>query len=177
MPNLINELISRELDDAFEGAEGMVLVSLNGLSVAETEGIRTALADHGVRLRMIRNRLALRSLKAKGYEPADDLFVGNMGACWGEAEDAIHAAKVLHSSPERKAGKVTLRGGIFEGNLLDQDAAVSLASLPSREELRAKVLGTIIAPAQKLVGLLNAPQGALARVLQARVDAGGESST
>ena len=77
MPNLINELVTKELDDAFSSAEGMILVSLSGLTVAESDNLRTALSEHGLRLRMIRNRLASRSLKAQGHEFPDDLFVGS----------------------------------------------------------------------------------------------------
>ena len=172
MPNLINQLISRELDHAFSEAEGAILVSLSGLTVEESENIRSALAEHGVRLRMVRNRLAQRSLEAQGFDVPDGTLVGNIGCCWGGAEDTIHAAKVLQGSPERKAGKVALKGGILEGNFLSPNEAVALASLPGRDELRAKVLGTLAAPAQKIASLLAAPQGALARVLQAHVDAG-----
>ena len=175
MPNLINELIVRELSTPFADSEALIFVSMAGLTVAETEGIRCALAEKGVRLRMLRNRLAKRVLAEQGHEAPDGLLVGNIGCCWGDAEDAINAAKVLHSSKERKDGKVALRGGVFEGSLLDDKEAVALASLPGRDELRAKILGTISAPAQQLVGLLAAPGGSLARVLQARVDAGEEA--
>ena len=140
----------------------------------ETENLRDSLAEQGVRLLMIRNRLAKIALKERGIEPPDGLLAGNVGACWGEAEQAIHAAKVLHKSDERKAGKVTLRGGLFEGSLLDDKEAVALAGLPGKDELRAKLLGTLAAPMQQLVGVINAPLGSLARVLQARVDAQGD---
>lgn len=173
MPNLINELIVRELSDSFSSSEGMVFVSMDGLTVAETEGLRNDLAEEGVSLRMLRNRLAKLALKDQGFETPESLLAGNVGACWGDAEETINAAKVLHKSAPRKAGKLSLRGGVFEGNLLDENEAVALASLPNRLELRAKLLGTLSAPAQQLVGMLSAPTGSLARVIQARVDAGG----
>jgi len=173
MPNIINQMIVRDLTSAFTGSEGMIFVSLSGLTVKETEGLRDGLAEQGVQLRMLRNRLATLALKEQGFDAPTGLFSGNVACCCGSAEEAIHAAKVLHTSPERKAGKVTLRGGVFEGNLIDENDAVALAALPSRDELRAKLLGTIAAPMQQLVGLLAAPGGAIARVLQARVDADG----
>lgn len=172
MPNLINKVILRDLSSAFENAEGLIFVSLSGLTVAESEGLRTSLAESGIRLRMIRNRLATIALAERGLEVPEGLLVGNIGCCWGTAEDAVAAAKVLHTSPERKAGKVALKGGVFEGELLGEQEAVALASLPTKDEMRAKVLGTLLAPAQSLVGVLAAPGGALARVLQARVDKG-----
>lgn len=175
MPNLINEMIKRELTDALSDAEGMVIVSLSGLTVAETEGLRVALAEQGVRLRMVRNRLARIVLRERGLEPPADLFVGNVAMAWGSPEETIHAAKVLAKSDARKAGKVAMRGGLLEGNLLDPAQATELADLPGRDELRSMMLGVISGPARKLVGLVNAPGASLARVIQAHVDAqGGE---
>lgn len=174
MPNLINRMVVRELNEAFESAESLVFVSLSGLTVAETEALRSALAERGVRLRMVRNRLARLALSERGFEAPEGMLVGNVACVWGGPEDAIHAAKVLHESDARRGGKVELRGGMLEGNLLAASDAVALASLPGREELRAKLLGTIQAPLQRLVSLAQAPQAALARVLQARLDAAPE---
>jgi len=171
MPNLINRLIVRELSQDFEGAEGMVVVALDGLSVEETEGLRNGLAERGVRMRMVRNRLARIALAERGVEAPADLLVGNVGLVCGGIEDAIHAAKVLHQSDARKSGKVTLRGGLLEGNLLGASEAQALAELPGRDELRARLLRVISGPAQGLVGLLHAPQSALARVIQAHAEA------
>ena len=171
MPNQINEMIARQLSDGFRGAEGMIVVSLSGLSVAETETLRESLAEHGVRLRMVRNRLALRALRERGVEAPTELFQGNVACAWGGPEAAIQAAKVVQGSDLRRTGKLSLRGGLLEGNLLDAAEATALASLPGKNELRAKLLGTIGGPLRGLVSLLVAPHGALARVLQARVDA------
>lgn len=178
MPNIINKIIVRELTDAFSNSEGMIFASLNGLTVAETETLRCALAEQGVRLLMVRNRLASLALTERGFEPPTGLLAGNIGCCWGDAEAAINAAKVLHKSDERKAGKVKLRGGVFEGNVLDETEAVALASLPGRDELHAMLVGTIAAPMQQLVCVLAANPSGLARVLQAHVDAddGAEES-
>jgi len=82
---------------------------------------------------------------------------------------------VLQDSGARKSGKVALRGGLLEGNLLDEKGAIGLAGLPGKLELRSMMLSAISGPARKLVGLLAAPQGALVRVIQARVDEGSES--
>ncbi len=171
MPNLINQMIARELTTAFAQANGLICVSFSGLSVAETETLRDALAERGVRLRVVRNRLARLALREKGFEAPEDLFEGSLACVWGRAEDAINAAKIMQQSALRKEGKLALKGGFLEGELLGPEAAAALASLPGREELRARLLGAIAGPAQKLVTLLKAPQGALTRVIQARVDA------
>jgi len=172
MPNQINTSIVRELSGAF-GAEGMVFVSLSGLSVKETETLRCSLAEQGVQLRVVKNRLATIALKENGHEAPKGFFAGSIGACWGSIEETIGAAKVVHTSDPHKAGKVAIKGAVLEGRLLGAAQAIELASLPGRNELRAKLLGTIAAPMQQLVSLLAAPQRAVARVLQARVDAAG----
>lgn len=171
MPNLINQMLVRELSEAFDSAEGMVIVSMNGLTVKETEQLRNSLAEHGVRLRMVRNRLAQRALAARGIDAPRDVLSGNVAFVWGGAEDAVHAAKVIAGSDAKKKGKLDFKGGLLEGNLLRAGEASALATLPGRQELRAMLLGCISGPAQKLVRLLQAPQGAVARVIQARIDA------
>ncbi len=176
MPNLINTIQKTELTDAFADADGLVFVSLKGLTVEETEGLRCGLFEHGVELHMVRNRIAKLVLKEKGLEIPEGVLVGNIGCCAGSAEDAINAAKVLHKSNARKEGKVALRLGMLEGNLLAGADAIAMASLPGRDELRSMLLSCLVAPSTNLVGLLAAPAGALARVIQARVDAGEEGA-
>jgi large subunit ribosomal protein L10 len=173
MPNLINKMIVRELTSAFSDAEGMVIVSLAGLSVEESEGLRDSLAEHGVQLRMVRNRLARIALRESGIEVPDDLLAGNVAVAWGNPEETIHAAKVLHESNARKAGKVAMRGGLLDGEVLGPDGAKALADLPGKDELRAMILGALSGPARGLVGVLAATPSGLARVLQARIDEGG----
>ncbi len=173
----INESIVRQLSDEFARAEGMVIVSLSGLTVKETESLRNALAESGVRLRMVRNRLAILALKNRGLEAADDLFVGSVACAWGSSEEAIQVARVVakaakSADPKRKA-KLAFKGGFFEGSLLDAKSAAALAQLPSKNELRAMLLGLPSGPARSLVTLLAAPGSSLARVVQAHADSDG----
>jgi large subunit ribosomal protein L10 len=176
MPNLINQIVVRQLSEEFAGAEGMVIVSLSGLTVEETENLRNSLAESGVRLRMVRNRLALRALRSRGLGPADELFSGNVACAWGSSETTVAIAKVVAQAikkvdPKRKA-TVAFRGGFFEGNLLDQRSAAALADLPGKNELRAMLLGLLSGPARSLATLVAAPGSSIARVVQAHVDAG-----
>jgi large subunit ribosomal protein L10 len=176
MPNLINEIIVRQLSDEFARAEGMVIVSLTGLTVRETEDLRKSLAENGVRLRMVRNRLARLALKSRGMEAGEDLFAGNVACAWGSAEDAVKIAKAVSKAskkvdPKKKVA-VAFRGGFFEGNLLDSKGAAALAELPGKDELRAMLLGAISGPARSLAVLLQAPCASLARVVNAHATKG-----
>ncbi len=176
MPNMINKMIVRELSEAFGSAQGMVIVNLNGLSAAESEGLRTSLAEQGVSLRVVRNRLARRALHESGIEAPDELLAGSVAMAWGAPEDAINAAKVLAKSEPGRKGKVRFRGGLLEGNMLDASGAAAMAKLPNKDELRAMMLGVLSGPARGVVGLLAAPSSALVRVIQARVDEGGSAA-
>lgn len=177
MPNLINEIIVRQLSDEFARAEGMVIVSLTGLTVRETEDLRITLAQSGVRLRMVRNRLARLALKNRGLEAGEDLFGGNVACAWGDSEEAVKiakaVAKAVKKADPKKKSKLAFRGGFFEGNLLDAKQAAALAELPGKDELRAMLLGLISGPARSLAVLVQAPGASLARVLQAHADKGG----
>jgi large subunit ribosomal protein L10 len=170
MPNLVNRLVSEEYQQSFQQAEGLLIVSLAGLSVEESEGLRSALDDAGARLRMVRNSLARRVLAEGGYEVGEDVFAGNVAIAFGSAEAAIQAAKVFTTPELKKAGKVQVRAGVLESRLLDAADAAALAGVPDKDTLRSKIIGCIQGPLRGLASVLQGNQGALARVLQAHAD-------
>ena len=174
MPNLVKQLVCKELESEFEGIDGMVLVSFAGLSVEESESLRDALAEKGVSFRMVQNKLARRVLADKGMEFPAEALQGNTGIAYGDAEAAINAAKIFSDPEVKKAGKVTIKAGMLEQNVLGKSDAAQLANVPDRDTLRAKILGCISGPARGLVGTLNALPSGLARVLQAHADQGGD---
>jgi len=173
MPNVVTEMIEREYASTLADSDAMVLVSMHGLSVSETESLRCGLAEQGVQLRVLRNRLAKRVMADKGVALDPEVFKGCVAIAWGSAEDAIQAAKVIHGAPIRKEGKIAFRAGLLEGEILGPDETSGLASIPGRDELRAMILGCLSGPARGLVGVIDACPSSIARVLQARVDAGG----
>ena len=181
MPNLINEIIVRQLSAEFARAEGMVVVAMTGLTVAQSEGLRDALAERGVRLRMVRNRLARLALAQRGVQASDELFGGNVACAWGSSEDAINVAKIVakaaRSVDPKKRAKIAFRGGFFEGSLIDARGAAALAELPGKNELRAQMLGLLSGPARALATLIAGPGSSLARVLQAKADKGEPAAT
>jgi ribosomal protein L10 len=173
MPSIVNKMALAQLSQAFGSAEGAVVVSLNGLTVAETEKLRTSLSKHGLRLRMVPSKLAIKAFKAAGHDFPRDAFKGNTAVAAGSSEAAIMAAKVFTTPEVKKAGKITLRAGLLDGQVLGPADAVQMANVPDKDTLRSKILGCISGPPQKLVGILAAPGASLARVLQAKVDAAG----
>ncbi|MEM6675358.1 MAG: 50S ribosomal protein L10 [Planctomycetota bacterium] len=179
MPNLVNEMVVRELEEEFKDADGMVLVSFGGLTVEESEDLRGKLAERNVRFRMVRNSLAKRVLADRDIVfPEDAALKGNTGIAYGDAEAAIDAAKIFSDKDVKKAGKVTLKGGVLEGNSLDASGAKALADLPDRDTLHAQLLGVISGPARGLATVINAVPSSVARVIQAHADAdaGGDDA-
>lgn len=179
MPNLVNKMVVRELESVLEQAEGMLLVSYAGLSVAESEGLRNELAKHGVTLHMVRNSLARRVFAERGFEFSGDALTGNTAAAMGSIEGVIGAAKVFTTPEVKKAGKVAIKGGLFEGRAIDAASANALADLPDRNTLRAQLLGAISGPARGLVMTLNGLPSGFARLLKARaekLEGGGAAS-
>lgn len=175
MPNLVNELVVRELTEEFRAAEGMLLVAFGGLTVKETEKVRGELAEKGVKFRIVRNNLARRVLKDRGLEFPEQALLGNTGIAYGDAEVPILAAKIFSSKELKKTGKVTLKASLLEGEVLDAERTKTLADIPDRESLYAMLLGVISGPARSLASVLHAVPSATARVLKARADSLQES--
>ena len=173
MPNIVKTMMVRELTESLKDAEGMLLVNMNGLTVAETEEIRNKLAEVDVPLRLVPNRLTRIALKERGIDAPAELLKGNVAVSWGDPEAAIHAAKVVKEAPARKDGRLTYVGGLMEGNLLNAEDAAALATMPGKNELRAQLLSALSGPARGLVQCLAGVPGGLARVIQARVDDAG----
>jgi len=170
MPSLVNRLVVRELTRELEGAQGMLFLTFAGLTVKESESLRGKLAAKGVRVRMLRNALARRVLAERGHELGAEVLSGNTALAWGPAEAAVHAAKVATEPEIKKAGKVRIRAGFLDGQLLSEKDATALASVPDRNTLNAKILGCISGPARGLVATLNGLPGGLTRILNARAE-------
>ena len=176
MPNIVKRVVNRELEQAFDGIEGLVMVSFGGLTVEESEALRNELAGKGIEFRMVQNSIARRVLLAKGFEFPKEALKGNTGIAYGDAEATITAAKIFTTKEVKEIGKVKIKGGMLEDNVLDAADAVQLAQVPDRDTLRAMLLGALSGPARGLVGTLHAVPGGLARVLQAHADQGEESA-
>ena len=174
MPNIVNQMVVRELTDAFEKSEGMLAVSFGGLGVKETEVLRGQLAEKGVRFRMVRNSLARRVLADRGIDLGEGTLKGNTAIAYGGPEEIIGAAKVFADPANKKSKKVTFKGGFFDGEALDAATAAQVADLPDRDTANSMLLGVISAPARGLVVALAGVQSNTVRVLQARVDKGEE---
>ncbi len=173
MPNLVNRMVVREYADMLSGEANLLVVSFHGLDMPSNEMLRNRLAEKGVPLRMVRNKLVGRVLAERGVEFEGETLLGNTAIAWGDAETVISAAKVLTEKDAKKLG-VKLKGAILDGKPLSSAEAVQLADVPDKETLRGMLLGVISGPARGLACVLNALPSSVARVIQAHADEGGE---
>ena len=147
----------------------VVVTRQSGLTVAEVSDLRRKMRAGGASYKVTKNRLARLALKGTKFEGIDPLFVGPTAVA--VSKDPVAAAKVAVDFA-RDNEKLTIVGGALGEKLLDAEGVKALASLPSLDQLRAKLLGLLQAPATKIAGVLAAPAGQLARVLKAHSEKG-----
>ena len=143
----------------------VVVVTRNhGLTVAQVTDLRNRMRAAGATFKVTKNRLARIALEGTPYQPLGDLLTGPTG--FATSPDPVAAAKVAVDFA-KTTDKFEIVGGAMGAIVLDADGIKSLASLPSLDELRARIVGLVAAPATKLAQLVNAPAGKLARVFGA----------
>ena len=149
----------------------VVVTHQTGLSVDEVTQLRRQMRSAGARYRVTKNRLARRAIEGTPFADLAPLFTGPTAIAY--SRDPVAAAKAAVEYANRN-NKLTVIGGGLSGQALDAAGIKALATLPSLDELRGRIIGLIQAPATKLAGLLQAPAGQLARVLAAHAEKSGE---
>ncbi len=152
------------LKGVFDGAGAVVVTHNLGLTVAEMTDLRGRLRKEGAELRVVKNTLAQKALAGAIGEAGDALFTGPVAIAY--APDPVSAAKVVTQFAKENE-KLAVMGGFMGTDILDKSAVSALATLPSLDQLRAKLIGLLQAPATKVAGVLQAPAGQLARVFNA----------
>jgi large subunit ribosomal protein L10 len=153
------------LKSVFNDAGAVVVTHYMGLTVAEMTDLRLRLRKEGAAIKVVKNTLALKALDGKLGEQGDKLFTGPVAIAYGP--DAVSAAKIAVQFAKEN-DKLKLVGGVLDQtNVLDEAGVRALATLPSLDELRGKLIGLIQAPATKIAGVLQAPAAQLARVFNA----------
>ena len=147
-----------------------VVVTHNlGMTVAETQSLRKQMRAAGASFKVAKNRLARLALAGTKFEGLTDLLKGPTGIAF--SKDAVAPAKVAAKFAKDNK-KFVILGGSFDGQTMDVAGIENLATMPSLDELRAKLVGMIQTPATRIAGVLAAPGGQIARVLAARAKQG-----
>ena len=153
-----------QLNGVFKTTSVAVVAQYSGLTVAQMQKLRTQMKQAGASVKVSKNRLAKIAL-----EGTDVVAIGPMlkgPTVIATSDDPVAAPKVAVEFAKANE-KFVIIGGSMGTTVLNVDGVKALASLPSLDELRAKIVGLLVAPATKLAQLANAPAGKLARVIQA----------
>ena len=144
---------------------GVVVITRNlGMTVAQSTTLRTKVREAGASYKVAKNRLAKLALKDTAYEGLGDLLTGPTAIA--TSVDPIAAAKAVVEFA-KTTDKIEIVGGAMGSQVLNAEGIKALASMPSLDELRAKLVGLIQAPATKIAQLSTAPAAKLARVFGA----------
>lgn len=152
------------LKGVFAGAGVVVIGHYSGLTVADLTVLRTRLRKEGGALKVVKNRLVKLAIDGTAKAGAAPMFTGPTAIAY--STDPISAAKVAVAYAKEKE-QFAILGGLFGDQVLNKDGIAALATLPSLDELRGKIVGLLQAPATKIAGVLAAPGGQLARVINA----------
>jgi large subunit ribosomal protein L10 len=144
---------------------GVVVVTRNlGMTVGQSTDLRTKMREAGASYKVTKNKLAKLAVAGTPYESLSDLLTGP--TAFATSTDPVAAAKVAVDFAKTN-DKFEIVGGAMGATLLDIDGVKALASLPSLDALRGKLVGLIQAPATQIVRIVQAPAGQIARVLSA----------
>jgi large subunit ribosomal protein L10 len=153
-----------ELNQIFKDANLMVVTRQTGLTVQEVTDLRRKVRAAGASYKVAKNRLTLRALEGTRFTALGSLFKGPTAIAY--SEDPVAAAKVIAAFAKDNE-KLSIVGGALGENTLDVAGVQALATLPSLDALRSKIIGLLQAPATKVAVVLAAPAGQLARVFGA----------
>jgi len=156
-----------ELSARLVSAQTVVLADYRGLPVEDITALRAQARASGVYLRVLKNTLARRAVQGTPFEKLAGQMYGPLA--YGISDDPVSAAKVLHTYAKGNE-KLVIKGGMMPNHLMTAKDVGDLATMPSREELLAMVLGTMQAPVARFVQTLNEVPSKFARTLAALRD-------
>ena len=157
------ELVA-ELKSTFEGTSVVIVTRNLGLTVAQSTALRNKMREAGANYKVSKNKLARIALEGTTYNAINDLLVGPTAL--STSADPVAPAKVIVDFAKTN-DKLEIVGGAMGKTVLDVAGVKALAELPSLDELRARIVGLVQAPATKVVQIVQAPAGQLARVFGA----------
>ena len=155
----------QNLKEELKNSSSVVVAHYAGLSVSETDNLRKEMRSNGAKFKVTKNRLTKIALTGTPYESIEDLFTGPTAIAY--SSDPVAPARISVEF-EKKFENFKILGGSYEGEKIDNAKINFLATLPSLDQIRAKLMGLLNAPAQKIASITQAPGGQLARLVNAR---------
>ena len=166
-PEKINQV--NELKEKIQGASLVIFTDCCGLTVGKITELRSQLRKGSTEFKVYKNTFARRALKDLNIDFPDEILSGPTSIV-STSDDPARAAKILKTFAKDNEEKVSIKGGIFQNTTISESVVQQLASLPSRNELLAKVVGAVQGPISGLVQGLSSPLRGLVNVLKAIQD-------
>ena len=143
-----------EMTKQFDKSEAVIVAHYQGLTVNQLDDLRSKMREHGIIFKVTKNRITKLAIEKTRCKELSSLFTGPTAVAL--SEDAITSAKIL-TKFSKENQNLKILGGIMGNDILDVAAVNNVASLPTLEEARARIVGILRSPAQKIASILLAP--------------------
>ena len=155
----------QKLKEEIDNSSSVIVTHYSGLTVNESEQLRLEMRNNGAKFKVTKNRLTKLALEQTQFKDLADLFTGPTAIAY--SDDPVAPAKVAVSF-EKKLEKFKIIGGGYDGETINYEKINFLATLPSMDELRGKIVGLISAPAQKIASIVKEPAGQITRLISSK---------
>lgn len=162
------------LTEELNNSKSAMVVGFNKVTVAKDQEFRNQLREAGAKFQVVKNTIARLAIKESPYSEAEDFFKGMSAITWTDS-DPVVLSKTVSKFIKDNAEIYSFKAGIVEGKVVDLKQVEAIASLPSKEELIAKLLFVLNAPAQQIASVINAVPRNLAVVIKQIGDKAPES--
>ena len=157
--------VVEDIKERIQNSKSVVFVKFEGLTVAQDTELRREFRKNNVEYKVLKNTLIKRAFNDLGVTDFDDDLNGPTSVAFGA--DETGAAKVIIEAVKKYDNKVTVKSAYVDGGKVDENGVKALAAMPSKEELIAKMLGSLQAPISNFVGVLSAMPRSLVIALNA----------
>ena len=154
-----------EMKKNFSSNESVMIAQYQGLNVNELDELRKQLREKGILFKITKNKITKIAIKDSPVKDLEKYFTGPTAAAM--SSDAITTAKIL-TKFAKSHDKLKIVAGFMDGKVLDNKEVAIIATLPTLDEARAKIVGILATPAQKLVSILLAPGSKIANLARAK---------
>ena len=168
MPTEAKSVTVAEIKEKLNASVGVIMADYRGLSVKEMQELRSKVRAAGGEVKIYKKTLSEIAVRELALPNMDEFLQGPTAFVFA-SEDPVAPAKALVDF-KKGHDALELKGGYVQNAVVDASAVKAIAALPSREELIAKIMGTMLNPVRGFMSMANAPAGALARALQAVAD-------
>jgi large subunit ribosomal protein L10 len=165
MDKVKKKIYINEMKNFFSKTSSVLVTHYQGLTVKQIDELRSEMRKHGVMFKITKNRITKLALEGSKYKKLESLFSGPTAVAF--SEDAITSAKIL-TKFAKKNSNLKIIGGIMEEEPLSVEEVEKIATLPTLDEARAKIIGILTTPAQKIISILLAPGSKIAILAHAK---------